>query len=541
MADEQGKPYRKGPGGDSRGQRSGRRDFKPGSKGGQKAGLRSDGRDPKRDFKPGDRNGKPGDRSCGPRDGFKPNDRDRGPRRDFGSDSRGPRREYKPNDRGPKKDFNSDARTSGSENRRPKSAGKSAAKSGVGKAVVSRSDAAVAGLDRKPYGHDLRGTVKSGRPGCGRDDDRFGRGASARPAKPKAPSIKLPEADKTIMVTDVDTGMEVAVAVRDAGSDQFAARLKRVAKERRKWARKEDISCYRVYDADLPDFAVAIDRYDGVWKSEGESYLCIAEYEAPGMIDPVKVASRFADVAAIAPVVLGIPADHVFTKTRRREKGGGQYTDQQKGNFVAYTQEAGNVLQIDLGGYLDTGIFLDHRVTRGMVGEMAEGKSFLNLFSYTGTCTVHAAVGGARSTTTVDLSQTYLNWARRNMELNGCTGPEHSYVRADVLQWIAAECETDNRYDLIFVDPPTFSNSKAMGKDTWSVQRDHVKLLSHVVRLLTPGGQAVFSCNLRGFKPDVEELAKAGVALRDITEQTIPHDFERNPKIHKCYIATRLD
>lgn len=435
---------------------------------------------------------------------------------------------------------------------RPEAKPKPEAKLKSGKAVVSRSDAAVAGMDRKPYGHDLRGTVKSGRPGSGfggsdcdgrygsgRDAGRFGRGSSPRPDKPKAPSIRIPDPDKTIMVTDIETGMEVPIAVRDAGSEQFAARLKKVAKERRKWARKEDISCYRVYDADLPDFSVAIDRYDGVWKSEGETYLCIAEYEAPAMIDPMKVASRFADVVAIAPAVLGVPADHVFTKTRRREKGGGQYTDQQKGNFVAYTQEAGNVLQIDLGGYLDTGIFLDHRVTRGMVGEMAEGKSFLNLFSYTGTCTVHAAVGGARTTTTVDLSQTYLNWARRNMELNGCTGPEHTYVRADVLQWIAAECESGRRYDLIFVDPPTFSNSKAMGRDTWSVQRDHVRLLTHVAKLLTDGGQAVFSCNLRGFKPDEEALAHAGICLRDITEQTIPHDFERNARIHKCYLVTR--
>ena len=493
MASEQGKPYRKGPRPDSRGQKPG---FKSGSKDGRKPGFRRD---------------------------------DRGPKRDFGSDDRRPKRDFKSDDRGPKRDFKSD-------NRGPKPAPKPKS----GKTVVSRSDAAVAGMDRKPYGHDLRGTVKTGRPGQGRDDVGFRRDAASRPAKPKASGIKLPEPDKTIMVTDIDTGMEVAVAVRDAGSEQFASRLKRVAKERRKWARKEDISCYRVYDADLPDFAVAIDRYDGEWKSEGESYLCIAEYEAPGMIDPVKVASRFADVVAIAPVVLGIPADHVFTKTRRREKGGGQYTDQQKSNFVVYTQEAGNVLQIDLGGYLDTGIFLDHRVTRGMVGEMAEGKKFLNLFSYTGTCTVHAAVGGALSTTTVDLSQTYLNWAKRNMELNGCTGPEHRYVRADVLQWMVAECETENRYDLIFVDPPTFSNSKAMGRDTWSVQRDHVRLLTHVARLLEPEGCAVFSCNLRGFKPDVEELAKAGVVLEDITAQTIPHDFERNPKIHKCYIVKRL-
>ena len=312
-----------------------------------------------------------------------------------------------------------------------------------------------------------------------------------------------------------------------------------MAKERRKWARKNDISCYRIYDADLPDFSVAIDRYDGVWKSEGESCLIVAEYQAPKSIDPEKAEARFRDAVAIASAVSGIPSGRVFAKTRRREKGGGQYVDQQKDGYLMYTQEAGNVLEVDMGSYLDTGIFLDHRVTREMVGGMAEGKRFLNLFSYTGTCTVHAAVGGAASTLTVDLSQTYLDWAKRNMALNGCEGPEHRFERADVLQWMVNAVKQGRQFDLIFVDPPTFSNSKAMGKNTWSVQRDHVRLLSHVVRLLAPGGVAVFSCNLRNFKPDFEALEAEGVKLTDITAKTIPHDFERNPKIHCCYMVER--
>lgn len=341
------------------------------------------------------------------------------------------------------------------------------------------------------------------------------------------------------MVGSIDGGRKVEVLCRDKGADQFAARLRKVAKDRRKWARDNDVSCYRVYDADLPDFAVAIDRYDGVWKSEGESCLVIAEYQAPKSIDAAKAAARLDDAVEIASATFGIPREHVFLKTRRREKGGGQYTDQQKEGHVLYTQESGNVFECDLGSYLDTGIFLDHRVTREMVGSMAEGKSFLNLFSYTGTCTVHAAVGGAKSTLTVDLSQTYLSWAHRNMELNGCDGPEHGFVRADVLQWIEREARGWRRFDLIFVDPPTFSNSKAMGKNTWSVQRDHVKLLGNVVRLLERDGVAVFSCNLRNFKPDVEALAEAGVTIEDITPQTIPHDFERNAKIHCCYLVRK--
>ena len=332
-------------------------------------------------------------------------------------------------------------------------------------------------------------------------------------------------------------GATVHLLARDKGADQFAARFRKVAKERRAWARKNDISCYRVYDADLPDFAVAVDRYDGVWKSEGETCLVVAEYQAPRSVDAARAEARLLDAVDIVAATMGVPAARVFTKTRRREKGGGQYVDQQKAGHIMFTQEAGNVLEVDMGAYLDTGIFLDHRVTREMVGGMAAGKTFLNLFAYTGTCTVHAAVGGAASTLTVDLSQTYLAWARRNMALNGCDGPEHEFVRADVLQWLDAAVRERRRFDLVFVDPPTFSNSKAMGKNTWSVQRDHVRLLSRVAKLLEPGGVAVFSCNLRNFKPDVEALAAAGVAIEDITARTIPHDFERNPRIHCCYLV----
>ncbi len=339
----------------------------------------------------------------------------------------------------------------------------------------------------------------------------------------------------TINVVELETGREVPVAVRDKGISQFAARLKKVAKDRRKWARKNDISCYRVYDADLPDFALAIDRYDGVWKSEGETYLCIAEYQAPKSIDAHKARVRLEDAVSVASALFAVPRERVFLKTRRHERGGGQYTDQQKDACIMYTQESGNIFEIDMGSYLDTGIFLDHRSTREMVGKMAAGKRFLNLFSYTGTATVHAAVGGAKSTLTVDLSQTYLTWAQRNMALNGCDGSEHEYVRADVLQWIVRASREGLQFDLIFVDPPTFSNSKAMGKNTWSVQRDHVMLLKYVSRLLAPGGEAVFSCNLRNFKPDYETLSLAGVILEDITAQTIPYDFSRNPKIHCCY------
>lgn len=342
-----------------------------------------------------------------------------------------------------------------------------------------------------------------------------------------------------VVVPDPAGGAEHRVEVLEPASEQFSSRLFKVAKERRKWARREGISCYRVYDADLPDYAVAIDVYAGAGEAEGNTHLHIAEYAAPSSVDPARARRRFDDVLALAPVALGIRPDHVFAKTRRRDKGGSQYRDAGRRSYVTQIDEDGYLMEVDLSGYLDTGIFLDHRATRELVGAKSAGKRFLNLFAYTGTATVHAAGGGAVETTTVDLSQTYLDWARRNMAGNGFSGPEHSFERADVMAWITETRRKPLRYDLIFVDPPTFSNSKAMGSRTWDVQRDHVELLIGVTRLLTEGGEAVFSCNLRTFRPDVEALAKYGVALQDITASTIPHDFERNPKIHQCYLVRR--
>ncbi len=379
-------------------------------------------------------------------------------------------------------------------------------------------------------------------------------------------------------------GSDLSVEVNDAGAAQFAARLRKVVRERRKWAQREGVHCYRIYDADLPEYAAAIDVYEGAGKAEGALYAHVAEYQAPKSVDEAKARARFEDILALVPVVLGIRPDHVFSKARLRARGGGQYRDAGNRSYVTHTTEDGLTFELDLGGYLDTGLFLDHRVTREMVGKMAAGKTFLNLFAYTGTATVHAAAAGAKATTTVDLSGTYLDWAQRNLEANGfraqridgegrnndkggsagrssreAVGREggrgrdgrfpaarpgqrpaaHQLVRADVTRWIQEARRSNQRYDVIFVDPPTFSNSKAMGKRTWDVQRDHVELLIAVSRLLAPGGVAVFSCNLRTFKPDTEALARYGVQLEDITAQTIPHDFERNPRIHHCYIVRR--
>lgn len=351
---------------------------------------------------------------------------------------------------------------------------------------------------------------------------------------------QLPKRSCSIVVPDSFGGADHVVEVCDKNAEQFAARLRKVFKERRKWAKREGVFCYRVYDADLPDYAAAIDIYHGAAEAEGRCFVHVAEYQAPSSIDPALARGRFDDILTLVPVVLGVRPDHVFSKVRERSKGGAQYRNAGRRSYVTHTEEMGLVFEVDLAGYLDTGLFLDHRDTRAMVGGMAQGARFLNLFAYTGTATVHAAAGGASRTTTVDLSSTYLDWAQRNMEANGFVDRSHVYVRSDVVSWIRDARRVGERYDLIFVDPPTFSNSKSMGARTWDVQRDHVELLVGVSRLLSRDGVAVFSCNLRTFRPDFAELERLGVELEDVTQQTIPRDFERNPRIHKCYLLRRV-
>ena len=362
------------------------------------------------------------------------------------------------------------------------------------------------------------------------------------------------------------------VPVLVPASDQFAARLAKVAKLRAKWARREDVSCYRVYDADLPDYAVAIELYQGL---DGKGrWLQVSEYAAPKEIDADLARRRLMDVLAIAPRVMSIDPSNVNLRVRTRARGGSQYADEGSaaatpaaGEFsrlrgqradmrnrhkpsltdlprgAHLIDEGGLTFEVNFSARLDCGIFLDHRDTRAEVREMMKktlgSKRFLNLFAYTGTATCYAADGGAKFTTTVDLSRPSLDWARRNMARNGFTGPEHEFVHADVIQWVSEQRHTRNRWDLVFCDVPTFSNSQRMKKSSWDVQRDHSELIIGVSRLLTRNGCAIFSCNLRGFKPDVEALQKAGVVIEDITASTIPEDFKRNAKIHHAYIVRR--
>jgi 23S rRNA (guanine2445-N2)-methyltransferase / 23S rRNA (guanine2069-N7)-methyltransferase len=356
--------------------------------------------------------------------------------------------------------------------------------------------------------------------------ERYVTGASGS-AKPLAKPV---DADAAQVPDPKPTGSsavpaEPAITARLSESAQmFANRLKKNLKNLGKWARQNDVTCYRVYDADMPEFAVAIDLYDG--------WVHVQEYQAPETISEDKARSRLQDVLIALPDVLGIPASRVVLKQRLRQSGSKQYQRMdRKGEFL--TVREGQVkLLVNLTDYLDTGVFLDHRPLRLKLAAEARGKRFLNLFCYTASATVHAAVGGARSTTSVDLSKTYLDWARRNLSLNGLSDL-HQLVHADVMQWLEAD---RGEYDLIFIDPPTFSNSKRLD-DVFDVQRDHVHLIEMAMLRLATGGTLYFSNNFRRFRLDRELNEKYLVS--DISAQTLDKDFHRNTRIHRTWCITR--
>ncbi len=305
-------------------------------------------------------------------------------------------------------------------------------------------------------------------------------------------------------------------------------RLRKNLRHLGKWARREGVTCYRVYDADLPEYALAVDLY--------EEWVHVQEYAPPPAVDPARAHSRLTDAMAVIPAAVGRPADRVVLKVRRRQRGLAQYERQAAVGQFLEVREGGLRFLVNLTDYLDTGLFLDHRPTRALIRSVVRDGRFLNLFAYTGTASVYAAAGGAASTTTVDMSSVYLDWARRNMALNGfAEGRAHRFVRADCLAWLAVP--HSERYHVIFVDPPTFSNSTRMGEATFDVQRDHVALLRSVARLLARGGLILFSNNFRHFK--LHRNALPDLTIEDITRSTIPPDFRGNARIHTCWKLTR--
>ncbi len=323
-----------------------------------------------------------------------------------------------------------------------------------------------------------------------------------------------------------------APSAADESTAMFANRLRKNLRTVGRWARREGIDCYRLYDADMPEFNVAVDIYRGE-----RLWVHVQEYQAPANIPEDRALRRLQGVLAAVEQVLEVPADQVFLKRRKRQKGGGQYEKMDSSRRFHEVREHGCRLWVNFSDYLDTGLFLDHRPVRRMIQAMASGKRFLNLFGYTGAATVHAAVGGARETLTVDLSRTYLDWARRNLDLNGCPADAHRMVRADCLVWLDEPARgREEPFDLIFLDPPTFSRSKRM-EDTLDVQRDHIRLIQGAVRLLADGGTLLFSTNLRRFSLDLDALP--GLTVTDISRESLPKDFQRNPRIHRCWRIER--
>jgi len=307
-------------------------------------------------------------------------------------------------------------------------------------------------------------------------------------------------------------------------TEMFSNRLRKNLKRLKKRFKKENITCFRVYDQDLPEYAVAVDIY-GKW-------VHVQEYKAPNTVDSEKAEARLKDVLLVLPDLLDVPRENIFLKERRRQKGKAQYGKQGAGGIFQQVDEKDCRFLVNFTDYIDTGLFLDQRIMRSMIRDLAGGKRFLNLFAYTGTATVYAAKGGAKSTTSVDASNVYLRWAKRNLALNGFGYNRHLFQHADCLNWLET---TKQKYDLIFLDPPTFSNSKKL-KKIFDVQKDHVKLIRLVVRLLEKDGIILFSNNYRKFKMDLDGLNEFQV--EDLSRTTLPPDFERKPKSHNCWRIT---
>ena len=307
--------------------------------------------------------------------------------------------------------------------------------------------------------------------------------------------------------------------------EAFANRLRKNLTHLRKWATREEVHCFRVYDADLVEYAVAVDLY--------ESAAHVQEYAPPSTIDPARAEERLSDIVALVPEVLGIAATDVYLKQRRRQRPETQYGRMAARGKKLTVREGGHRFLVNLSDYLDTGLFLDHRRLRAMIQSLAGGKSFLNLFAYTGSATIYAAAGGAKSSRSVDLSNTYLEWAEENFALNRVSRPKHELVRADVLDFLDGE---RGRYDLIFCAPPTFSNSKGMDHD-FDVQRDHVGLIRRCARLLSDDGVLLFSDHFRKFKMDAAQLDE--LRIDNITKKTLPVDYGRDPRFHNSWRITK--
>ncbi len=315
--------------------------------------------------------------------------------------------------------------------------------------------------------------------------------------------------------------LELQDAVVDGPGSDLANRLRKNWQRLLPWAEENEIYCFRLYDADLPEFNLAVDIY--------ERFVHVQEYAPPKSVDPARASARFTTALAVLKELFALKRSQLFIKTRKTQKGKTQYQQKKSRGKLHTVHEGGAGFLVNFTDYLDTGLFLDHRKTRAMLAEMAGGRTFLNLFGYTGTATVYAALGGAAATTTVDISEKYLTRALANLSLNGYGGPLHQTVCTDVMEWLRTNRE---RFGLIFVDPPTFSNARHR-RQTFSVQADHPELLRLAMARLSRQGSLLFSTNFRKFAmaPEIEQRYE----VTEITQQTLPRDFQQKGRIHRSF------
>jgi len=360
---------------------------------------------------------------------------------------------------------------------------------------------------------------------------------AAGPGMPAAAPAPTKRRDAAAPRTQPETGARHGML--GGGAEYLANRLRKNQRRLARRLKRDGITCYRLYDADLPEYNLVVDVYG--------DRVHVQEYAAPPEIDPTKAERRLAEALEVVGAVLETPTDHVAIKQRRRQRGAAQYERRADRSALIPVTEDDLTYLVDLETYLDTGFFIDQRLTRRLVRRLAGGRRFLNLFAYTGAMTVNALAGGAPASTTVDLSATYLDWARRNLAANGfesvlevwprpdgsardaaAPAAPNTLVQADCLRWVA---EAGGQYDLIWLDPPTFSNSKRMGRATFDVQRDHADLIRLTARrLLAPGGILLFATNLRNFRLERSELT--GLDVKDISRTTLAFDCERGANRH---------
>ncbi len=309
-----------------------------------------------------------------------------------------------------------------------------------------------------------------------------------------------------------------------AQGEMLCNRVKKNRKRLRKWAKREGISCYRIYDRDIPEIPLAIDWYEG--------RLHVAEFHRKHASEDCGGEAWMKTVLALTAIELGVPPEHIYYKVRDRQRGQKQYQARGLEDNRLTVGECGHKFYVNLVDYLDTGLFLDHRIARGLVANACKDKSVLNLYCYTGSFSVYAGAAGASNTLGIDLSATYLEWARANLNLNGLDPTRNRLRRGDVLEELVELRHSGERFDIAVVDPPTFSNSKRM-EGVFDVQRDHVTLLSRVHALLSTCGTVYFSTNHRKFALDIEAIAPL-FDIEEITDTTQPEDF-RDKKIHRCW------